>query len=54
MGSGGCLCWLVLVFPVPTTVVGTHKCVLSEFMLLKHGEAENIPIGGSDPVGKNK
>lgn len=54
MGSGGCLCWFVLVFPVPTTLLGTHKCVLSEFMLLKYGEAENIPRGGSDPLGKNK
>lgn len=37
--------------PVPTTIVGSQKCLLSECVLLKYGEAETVLTGCSDSVG---
>lgn len=46
----GCTCWFVWVAPVPTAIVGAQKCVLSECVFLKYGEAS--PTGCSNSVGK--
>lgn len=40
--GAGCPSWLVWGSLAPTTIGGTQKC-LSKCMLLKHGEAKNIP-----------